>query len=205
MHEDRERRWSAALRAARAGDDAAYARFLAEAAGAVRAAARARLAAMGFGAEEVEDVVQETLIALHDKRHTWDPGRPVTPWLRAIARHKTLDAARRLGRGRRRIDGRPVEDLAEVLAAPAGPPHGARRDAEALVARLPARERGVVAALAFEGLSPAAVAERLSIAEGAVRVAFHRGLARIARLAEAEPAPAPAPAPARASARKDAP
>lgn len=184
--DDREERWSAALRAARAGDEAAYAAFLAEVAGLIRGAARGRLAAMGFGPEEVEDVVQETLIALHDKRHTWDPARPVTPWLRAIARHKTLDAARRLARGRRRLHGRPVEELAEVLAAPAEPPPGLRRDVEALVARLPARERGVVSALALEGLSIAATAARLSIAEGVVRVAFHRGLARIARLA-AEP------------------
>ena len=183
MDDDRDGRLSAALLAARGGDAAAYAAFLREAAELIRAAARGRLAAMGFGPEEVEDVVQETLIALHDKRHTWDPDRPVIPWLRAIARHKTLDAARRLGRGRRRHDARPVEDFAEVLAAPAGTPPGARLDAEALVARLPERERGVVAALAFEGLGVAAVAARLSIAEGAVRVAFHRGLARVARLA----------------------
>lgn len=186
--QDRERRWSDALRAARDGDEAAYADFLREAAGLIRGAALARLAAMGLGPEEVEDVVQETLIALHDKRHTWDPDRPVTPWVRAIARHKTIDAARRLARSRNRLHARPVEEMAELLAAPAGTPLSARRDAETLVARLPDRERGVVSALAFEGLSISAVAARLSIAEGAVRVAFHRGLARIARLA-AEPAP----------------
>ncbi|HKK36173.1 MAG TPA: sigma-70 family RNA polymerase sigma factor [Paracoccaceae bacterium] len=188
--DEREDRWRSAMLKARAGDAAAYEALLGEIAELIRRAAGRRLTAMGLGMEEVEDVVQETLIALHAKRHTWDPDRPILPWVRAIARHKTLDAARRLIRGRGRLHARPVEELAELIAAPEAAPAGARRDAEALVARLPARERGVVAALAFEGLSVAAAAARLSIGEGAVRVAFHRALARLARLAH-EPGPAP--------------
>ncbi|WPZ37208.1 sigma-70 family RNA polymerase sigma factor (plasmid) [Thalassobaculum sp. OXR-137] len=184
MDDDGEGRLRRTILAARNGDAAAYATFLGEVTKLVRPAIWARLMAMGFGPQEVEDVVQETLIALHEKRHTWDERRPVLPWVRAIARHKTIDAARHLGRRRLRIDGRPVEDLAELLAAPDGTSHTARMDAVTLVARLPKRERGVVAALAFEGLAVSAVAARFSIAESAVRVAFHRGLARLARLAE---------------------
>lgn len=181
--DERERRWSDAMRAARGGDEAAYGALLREVAAAIRSGARRRLGAAGWGAAEVEDVVQEALIALHEKRGTWDEGRPIVPWVRAIARHKTLDALRRLSRGRGRISGVPVEELADVLAAPEGAPEMARRDAEAVVDRLPARERSVVRALAFEGASHSATAARLAISEGAVRVAFHRGLARAARLA----------------------
>ncbi len=170
------------MQAACAGDRAAYEALLADIAGMLRAHARARLARSGFGPEEAEDVVQETLIALHAKRHTWDPERPILPWIQAIARHKTVDAARRLGRARRRADARPVEDLADLLPARTERPD-ARRDAHALLARLPNRERGVVEALAIEGLSIAATASRVAISEGAVRVAFHRGLARLRRLA----------------------
>ncbi|MGM0584868.1 MAG: sigma-70 family RNA polymerase sigma factor, partial [Pseudomonadota bacterium] len=176
---------------ARRGDSAAYESLLREAAEMMRAMVRARLGAMGFGPEEVEDVVQEALIALHVKRDTWDAERPITPWIRAIARYRMLDAARSLGRSRRRAHDRPVEEMADRLAAPAGAPHGAARDAETLVARLPARERGVVEALSLDGMSVAGAAARLSISEGSVRVAFHRGLARLSRLA-ADPADAAA-------------
>ena len=81
------------MQAACAGDRAAYEALLADIAGMLRAHARARLARSGFGPEEAEDVVQETLIALHAKRHTWDPERPILPWIQAIARHKTVDAS----------------------------------------------------------------------------------------------------------------
>lgn len=173
------------MRRARRGDCAAYASLLREIAAFLRPIVRARLGAMGFGAQEVEDVVQEALTTIHLKRDTWDEGRPLMPWLRAIARHKTLDAARRLGRMRRRADPRPVEDMADLLPAPAAAVAQADAHAQSLVAGLPARERGVVAALGIEGLSVAAAARRLSISEGAVRVAFHRGLSRLRALVDA--------------------
>jgi RNA polymerase sigma-70 factor (ECF subfamily) len=185
----REHRWADAMRAARSGDRAAYAALLGELADFLRPLAAARLGRMGISAQEVEDVVQETLTAIHLKRDTWDGDRPFLPWARAIARHKTLDAARRLGRARARAHATPVEDMADILPAPAAAPHGEGRDAETLVATLPVRERGVVAALGLEGLSVAAAARRFAISEGAVRVAFHRGLTRLRALSAEKPEP----------------
>ncbi|MFN3263236.1 MAG: sigma-70 family RNA polymerase sigma factor [Pikeienuella sp.] len=179
----RERRWSSLMNAARAGDRAAYARLLAEVAEALRPPIRARLARLGFDAAHAEDALQETLIALHEKGGTWDGRRPITPWIRAIARHKALDLARRLGRARARTADAPVEDWAERIAAEeAAAP--APAEAAHLVAALPRRERGVVSALGLEGLDVAAAAARLGMSEGAVRVAFHRGLARLRARAE---------------------
>lgn len=186
--DDREGRWAGAMRAARRGDAAAYRGLLAEIAAALRGMTRARLSRMGLSPDEAEDVVQETLIALHAKRHTWDEDRPFLPWLHAIARYRMIDAARRLGRVRARTVASPVEDLADLLPAPA-PREGAALDRERLVAALPGRERGVVAALGLEGMSVTAAARRFAISEGAVRVAFHRGLTRLRTLSDRAQAP----------------
>ncbi|RMH51112.1 MAG: sigma-70 family RNA polymerase sigma factor [Alphaproteobacteria bacterium] len=179
------RRWAAALMSARAGDPAPWEAALAEIAAMLRPLIRARMARMGLSAEDAEEALQETLIALHLRQASWDADRPILPWIRAIARHKSLDIARREGRRRARALARPVEDLAEILPAPPGP-RPELADAERLLAGLPARERGVVSALGIEGESVAAVARRLSITESAVRVAFHRGLRRLRGLALTE-------------------
>ena len=185
-NEDREARWSAAMRAANRGDAAAYQRLLFEIAPMIRAMARRRLAGFGLSPDEAEDVVQEALIGLHRKRHTWDESRPILPWIRAIATYKLLDAARRLGRTRRTTAAKPVEDYSEFLAAPAPERDMTGVDIHAHVAALPPRERGVVTALAFEGASVETVAGRLGVGQSAVRVAFHRALSRLRRLAAAE-------------------
>ena len=184
--DEREARWAALMLAARGGDGTAYAALLREIAEVLRGVVRRRLTRMGLGPDEAEDVVQEALIGLHAKRHTWDAARPILPWVHAIARYKMLDAARRLGRTRRATADLAVDDLAEILAAP-----GAERDlrgfdAAQAVADLPAREQAVVTGLALEGASVAALAERMAVSEVAIRVAFHRGLARLRRRAEPE-------------------
>lgn len=176
---DRETGWSAAMRDARAGDATAYRQLLGEMALVLRGIARRHLVRLGLGPDEAEDVVQETLLALHLKRDSWDETRPILPWVHAIARYKMLDAARRLGRARRGTVDLPAEAFAELVAAPAPARDMTGVDPEKLVAGLPARERGVVAALALDGQSVAETAARFGIGEGAVRVAFHRGLARL--------------------------
>src|SRR5262245_51950518 len=106
------------MRAAIGGDAAAYNRLLTSLAPVIRSAARRGLARAGMGAEEAEDVVQETLLAMHLKRHTWDQSLPLGPWVRAIARNKLIDAMRR--RGHR--DHVPIDDVIETLASDAGEP-----------------------------------------------------------------------------------
>ena len=109
------------LRAALAGDEKAYAAFLHAAAGLVRAFARRRT---GQGGIDPEDIVQETLLAVHVKRHTWRADAPVTPWLYAIARYKLIDAFRRRGR---RIDV-DIDEIAETLAAAPEPDRPSERE-----------------------------------------------------------------------------
>lgn len=76
------------------GDRAAYRALLAAATPIVRAQARRWAGAHG----DVEDVVQDVLLRMHEIRHTYDPTRPFTPWLLAVARYRVIDAMRRRGR-----------------------------------------------------------------------------------------------------------
>ena len=99
------------MRAAIGGDERAYAEFLRRAACLVRGFARRKIVRGGI---DPEDIVQETLLAIHLKRHTWRDDGSVLPWLYAIARYKLIDAFRRQGR-RVEIE---IDEIAETFAAP---------------------------------------------------------------------------------------
>jgi len=172
---DHEQRWAAAMRSANRGCAQSYDRLLHEVAAALRIVAAHGLR-RGLSTGDVEDVVQECLIAIHIKRHTWDENRPFVPWLRAIAHHKMVDRMRARLRAREvTLDGH-----ADTIPAPREPD----RISEAAIARyldaLPPGQRAVVTALALEGESVGAVARRLNMSAGAVRVAMHRALAALA-------------------------
>jgi RNA polymerase sigma-70 factor, ECF subfamily len=160
------------MKAAIAGDEGAYRRLLEEIARSVRAMARAAFARARVGDADIEDAVQETLLAIHLKRHTWDPGQKLAPWVYAIARHKIVDAMRR--RGARRFE--PLEDFQDFLAAPEPEDPHALSDAQRLMEGLGPRQRDIVRSISLEGQSIAATAARLSMSEVAVRVALHRAL-----------------------------
>src|SRR5262249_4328653 len=168
---DREQEWAAWMRAANGGDSAAYERLLRDVAAAVRPAARRGLLRAGRAAVEAEDVVQEVLLAIHLKRHTWGPSQPLSPWVHAIARYKLIDALRRLGTPR----DIPIEALADT-AAEADELSPSARDVERGLSHLPKVQRQVVRTIAMEGASIGEAAARLRMTPGAVRVAFHRGL-----------------------------
>ena len=171
----RESEWGDLMRAANAGDAAAYRRLLKGLEPALRAAARRGLGRAGFSRDEAEDVVQEILLAVHLKRDTWNASGPILPWIHAIARYKLVDALRR--RGRRSYIS--IDDVAESLRAEDPAPALATDTLERLVRDLPQRQRDVVRAVAIEGVSIRQTAERLGMSEGAVRVALHRGLAAL--------------------------
>ena len=169
----------ALLRAANRGDQRAYADFLRAITPVVRGIARARGA--GLAPDVIEDIVQETLLAIHQKRHTWREDMAVRPWLYAIVRYKVVDAFRARGR---RVQV-PIEDFAEVLPAEAGPDPTERSDAERVIARLDPRAARIVRAIGLEGASIAETSAALHMTETAVRVALHRG-AEAARAAARE-------------------
>lgn len=166
------------MRAALAGDELCYRRLLTELAPALRIMTRRAAAQFPAASADIEDIVQETLLAIHLKRHTWKDTEPLGPWIRAIARNKMIDAMRRRGR-RGRVDV-PLEDFADVLAAPEPEPQLAPGDAEKLLAAINGRQRDVVRAIAVDGLSAGETATQFGMSEGAVRVALHRGLAALA-------------------------
>jgi RNA polymerase sigma-70 factor (ECF subfamily) len=159
------------LRAAIAGDERSYAAFLEQVAIMIRSFLRQRVAHQAI---DPEDVVQETLLAVHLKRHTWISDAPVMPWLYAIARHKLVDALRR--RGRRTEIG--LEAIAE-MAPDHTPEPLLRRDLERVLDMLTPAQRAVVAAISVEGCSIAETARRLGKSETAIRVSLHRGLSAI--------------------------
>src|SRR5271169_6339339 len=132
--------WSQMMRASIAGDEGVYRRLLEDIGRSVRAMARAAFARARLGDADVEDAVQETLLAIHLKRHTWDPSQKLAPWVNAIARHKIIDAMRR--RGARRAE--PIEDFEEFLAAPAEEDPHDLSDAKKLIDALPPRQRDIV-------------------------------------------------------------
>lgn len=161
------------LRAAIAGDERAYAAFLERTARLVRGFARKKIV---HGGVDAEDIVQETLLAIHLKRHTWMTDAPVLPWVYAIARFKLIDAFRRRGR-RIEID---LDDIAETFAQPE-PETVSHRDVDRVLDALAPGQRTVVTSISVEGRSIAETAQTLGMTETAVRVSLHRGLSAIAK------------------------
>ena len=172
---EREDEWTGLMRLAMAGDTAAYHRLLKAITPVLRAGARRGLSRAGQPVDQSEDIVQDILLAVHLKRHTWDAGAPFAPWLFAIARNKLIDALRR--RGRRVFVN--IDDFSETLAdAPPAETASATEVATQLAA-LPARQRDVLQSIAVESASIKDTAAKLAMSEGAVRVALHRGLASL--------------------------
>lgn len=172
---DREDEWTGLMRSAMAGDGSAYHRLLGAIAPVLRAAARRGLARAGQPVDQSEDIVQDILLAVHLKRHTWDVNAPFAPWLFAIARNKLIDALRR--RGRRVFVN--IDDFAEVIASEMPEETVPAGQITAHLEALPPRQRDVLRSIAVDSASIKATAAKLSMSEGAVRVALHRGLANL--------------------------
>jgi len=121
--------------------------------------------------DDIEDLVQETLIAVHTRRSTYDRDRAFTAWLFAVARYKMIDHFRRV----RRLQ--PIEGLEDVLVAEGfEDASGARLDVEDLLETLPAKQARMIRATRIEGLSIAEAAAANGIGESDAKVSVHRGL-----------------------------
>lgn len=154
-----------------AGDASAYHSFLKELAGHLRAYLRNRLRRLP---DEVEDLVQESLLAVHNQRHTYDPGQPLTPWVYALARYKLIDFLRR--RERTDLLNEPLDEESEVFAVTDGAAAEAQRDLAKLLETLPDRQRLPIVHVKIEGRSVAQTARLTGMSESAVKVGVHRGL-----------------------------
>lgn len=165
-----------------AGDDAAYRAFLHGQSARLRAFFRRRLTSLP---DEVEDLVQETLLAIHVHRHTYDAALPLGAWVHAIARHKLADLFRRRGTREQLTDS--IDDHDELEASPATEAAAAQRDLAVLLQTLPDRQRLPIVCMKLEGLSVTETAQRTGMSESAVKVGVHRGLKALARLLGREP------------------
>jgi RNA polymerase sigma-70 factor (ECF subfamily) len=170
--------WATLLASANSGDSRAYAVFLRTITPVLRGVVRAK--AGGLGEAVCEDVLQEILLAVHLKRHTWQEGAPVRPWLYAIARYKVVDAFRARG-GKVEV---PIEDFDEILAAEAGPDPTEAADMAKMIGLLDDRSGRIVRMIGMDGASVAEAGQALSMTEGAVRVALHRAFKTLAALRE---------------------
>jgi RNA polymerase sigma-70 factor (ECF subfamily) len=179
-----EERWSAAMRAERTGDAAAYAWLLRDVSRALRPSIRSRVAGLGLPPADVEDILQEVLIGLHTMRQRWDAERPFLPWVYAILRYKLTDAMRRRTRERRgRVDLSEDEWVEIVDRAAAADDSLSMRELDQALSRLPQGQRHVVEALAIDGASVRETADTLHLTDGAVRMTMHRAMKRLAGLA----------------------
>jgi RNA polymerase sigma-70 factor, ECF subfamily len=167
-----EDEWTSLMRLAISGDGAAYHRLLRAVTPVLRAGARRGLARAGQPVDQSEDIVQDILLAVHLKRHTWDTNAPFAPWLFAIARNKLIDALRR--RGRRVFVN--IDDFAETIPDESAAETASPSEIAAQLQTLPPRQRDVLQSIAVESASIRDTAAKFAMSEGAVRVALHRAL-----------------------------
>jgi RNA polymerase sigma-70 factor (ECF subfamily) len=161
------------------GDPAAYQTLLSRLAPRLRAYHKRKLAMAGRCAEEAEDLVQETLLAIHLKRHTYDPDALFTPWLHAIARYKLIDHLRRGGVSVREV---PIDEHHDLMAPDDHVALECTRDMATLLNRLPARTRLAIESVKLEGKSVSETATRYGMSESNVKISIHRGLKALAAL-----------------------
>jgi RNA polymerase sigma factor (sigma-70 family) len=154
------------------GDAAAHAALLGALVPLLRAFFRRRVRTAG---DDIEDLVQETLIAVHARRITYDRDRMFSAWLFAIARYKMIDHFRR------RKHECAVEDLAEMLIDEGfEDASAAEMDVQRLLGGLPAKQANAIRDTHLQGLSVAEAASQAGIGESDVKVSVHRGLKALA-------------------------
>jgi RNA polymerase sigma-70 factor (ECF subfamily) len=162
------------------GDGAAHRAFLGEAAGLLRGFFRHRLRGRP---EDAEDLVQETLIALHAKRHTYDPAFPLLPWLYAIARYRLIDHLRRV---KRRGEHSSIDDLDLGDDDPDFEASDAKRDVATLLDRLPEKQRAAIRLVKLEEKTVKEAAALTGFSESDIKISIHRGLQALMRLLQKE-------------------
>jgi RNA polymerase sigma factor (sigma-70 family) len=161
-----EQELKALMIAALDGDQSAYRQLLRNLVPILRRYLGRRVAS---GPEDLEDILQETLLAIDQRRITYDRARPFTPWVFAIAHHKFVDLIRR---------GRATTLLSDDLVGDEGSGDAvlAEIDIGNLLDTLPSKQAQAIRAVKIEGLSVSEAADRQGIGESDIKVSIHRGL-----------------------------
>ena len=169
--------WDDLMAAALLGDGGAYRRLLTEVDPWLR-----RYFARRLPAAVVDDAVQDTLLAVHTRRHTYDPGRPFKAWLSGIARYKWIDRLRALAR-------EPAVSLDdELVDAPAVGDHGAAVTSaillRKLLGRLKSAQIDAITLVKLQGFSIEEASQRTGQSASLIKVNIHRGLAKLSAVVE---------------------
>lgn len=167
-----EARLKASMLAGLGGDAVAYRELLKELAVYLRAYYRRRLPDGGANAE---DLVQETLLAVHGRRASYDTAQPFTPWVYAIARYRLADHLRRASI-RATV---PLDSVEELFGATGHEQIAAQIDVDQMLAVLPVKQREAIRLTRIDGLSVAEAAQRTGQSQSAIKVSVHRGLKRL--------------------------
>lgn len=168
------------MRAGLRGDAAAYRFLLTRLSSNLRAYYKGKLSRIGRSAAEAEDLTQEALMAIHSRRHTYDPAAPLMPWVHAIARYKLIDHLRQTRTSMRDV---PVENADEILAQDDHVGTESAYDLGRLLGRLPDKMGRAIQMVKLDGLSVSEAATRSGMSESDVKVSIHRGLKALAALA----------------------
>ncbi len=175
--ESTERRLRDLLLQGLAGDARAYQTFLQELSAYLRGFLRHRLRGLP---DDVEDLLQEILLALHNQRHTYDAAQPLTAWIHAIAKYKLIDMLRRRALREQLHD--PLDDDLEIFSSADLDAAEARHDLGLFLDQLPPQQRLPIVHMKLQGLSVAEAAAACGMSESAVKIGVHRGLKALALL-----------------------
>lgn len=165
------------------GDNTAYRRFLDTLSGLFRAFFRRKLC---DDPGHAEDLVQETLLAIHLHRQSYDPSRPVTAWVYAIARYKLVDHFRRTPASREFV---PIDDVDDLFSGDAPDAADPAHDVDALLEHLPDKQSTAIRLVKLEDLTAKEAACRMGISEADVKISIHRGLRKLMALVAEENTP----------------
>ena len=170
---------------AQAGDELAYTQMLQCCAQRLRSFFTRR---MNNTPEDIEDMVQETLLAVHTRRHTYDSAFPVSAWVMAIAKYKLIDFWRRHGRRDRLHDEFDETLLGQTDQQPSlGGNESNVADVDGLLSQLPEKQRQAITLIKLVGLSVAEAAQQTGQSESALKVQVHRGIKQLSHLIKRQP------------------
>jgi RNA polymerase sigma-70 factor (ECF subfamily) len=161
------------------GDAAAHKALLSKLSAYLRAYFKGQLVRIGRGSADAEDLVQETLIAIHTRRHTYDRSQLLTPWVHAVARYRLVDYLRRTKASVKDV---PIEEAEEVMANTDASAVESGLDLERLMVQLSPKARQAIQFVKLDGLSVSEAAARSGMSESAIKVSVHRGLKALSLL-----------------------
>jgi RNA polymerase sigma factor (sigma-70 family) len=164
-------RWGRLMAAAQTGDSHAYEQLLRELDVWLR-----RYYARRLPPAAAEDAGQETLLAVHAKRHTYVTSRPFGAWVVAIARYKWIDRIRDASRyaAVSLDEDIAIEDHGRAAISAAALDH--------LLGRLKPAQESVIRLVKLKGVSVARASGATGQSVSLVKINIHRGLKKLATL-----------------------